>query len=261
MGRKIDYPGLTYAPINEQGVVLLFGMMSDDLGFSVETIRSAFPDALVVDYRANPNRGVKKYIEFEFESSHFSRQKGHDPKKCDIIVCWEHDWENHPKNIEVIELKSEIQKLKRGEAAEEEVEKTVSSKVSKPPKLANYQNSWDVRLEWVDPSSRKLAEKLIRRLTAEIPTLIHQPRFRWYSFYRGQPLTERNQVAVILMGKKHVRFAVRTNPAKFSDPFKLSNPVSKWFFPKGSVERRMPVTSDNLEAVVTLARNAITLLE
>ena len=97
VGRKIDYPGLTYDPINEQGVVLLFGMMSDDLGFSVEGIRSAFPDTLVVDYRANPNRGVKKYIELGFESSHFSRQKGHDPTKCDTIVCWEPDWKDHPK--------------------------------------------------------------------------------------------------------------------------------------------------------------------
>ena len=280
VGPKIDYPGLTYAPINEQGVVLLFGMMSDDLGFSVETIRSAFPDALVVDYRENPNRGVKKYIEFEFVSSHFARQKGHDPAKCDIIVCWEHDWKNQPENIEVIELKSEIQKLKRAEAEPQEkaiVKETIAKltkmtndartetriiqNLTKKLTAENYQNSWKARLEWVDPSSRKLAERIIQRLTAEIPTLIHQPRYRWYSFYRGEPLTERNQVAVILMGKKQIRFAIRTNPAKFSDPFNLSNPVSKCFFPKGSVERRMPVTAQNLEAVITVARSAITQLD
>ncbi len=279
VGRKIDYPGLTYAPINEQGVVLLFGMMSDDLGFSVETIRSAFPDALVVDYRENPNRGVKKYIEFEFVSSHFGRQKGHDPAKCDIIVCWEHDWKNHPENIEVIELKSEIQKLKRAEA--EPLKETIANVAATLTKMTkdsrgetrrirriykgltggDYQNSWTARLEWVDPGSRTLVERLIQRLTAEVPGLVHQPRYRWYSFYRGEPLTERNQVAVILMGKKHVRLAIRTNSAKFSDPFKLSNPVGKWFFPKGSVERRMPVTTENLEAVVSIARTAITQLD
>ncbi len=113
VGRKIDYPGLTYAPINEGGVILLFATMNsnDELGFSVESIADAFPDALVVDYRANRDRGVKKYIEFEFVSSNFTKH-GHDPAKCDIIVCWEHDWSDCPPNLEVIELKSMIKKLK-----------------------------------------------------------------------------------------------------------------------------------------------------
>src|SRR5207249_8269616 len=100
-------------------VVLLFGMMSDELGFAVEAIRSAYPDALVVDYRHNPNRGVKKYVEFEFVSSKF---RGHDPSKCDIIVCWEHDWMKVPDKIEVLELSSIIHKLKREEALAEHEE-------------------------------------------------------------------------------------------------------------------------------------------
>jgi hypothetical protein len=29
---------------------------------------------------------------------------GHDPKGCDIIVCWRHNWKKCPKNLEVIEL-------------------------------------------------------------------------------------------------------------------------------------------------------------
>ena len=113
VGRKIDYPGLTYAPINEDGVILLFATMNlnDELGFSVESIADRFPDALVVDYRANRDRGVKKFIEFEFVSSNFVNHK-HDPAKCDIIVCWEHDWKDCPPNIEVIELKALIKELK-----------------------------------------------------------------------------------------------------------------------------------------------------
>ncbi len=84
---------------------------NDELGFSVESIADAFPDALVIDYRANRERGVKKYIEFEFVSSNFTKH-GHNPAKCDIIVCWEHDWRDCPPNLEVIELKSMIKKLK-----------------------------------------------------------------------------------------------------------------------------------------------------
>ncbi len=111
VGQKIDYPGLTYAPTNEQGVVFLFARMSHDLKFSAETIRQGYPDAVVIDYRADPNRGLRKHIEFEFKSSGFTRgKKPHDPAKCHIIVCWEHDWKKCPKTIEVIELRSTIQK-------------------------------------------------------------------------------------------------------------------------------------------------------
>jgi len=108
VGSKIDIPGLTYAPINEQGVILLFGILSHDLKFSVERIRQEYPDAAVIDYRDDPNRGIKKDIEFEFLSSNFSKQK-HPIEKCDIIVCWEHDWKNCPKEIEIIELKGVVQ--------------------------------------------------------------------------------------------------------------------------------------------------------
>jgi hypothetical protein len=111
VGSKIDVPGLTYAPINEQGVILLFGILSHDLKFSVERIRQEYPDAAVMDYREDPNRGIKKDIEFEFLSSSFSKQK-HAVEKCDIIVCWEHDWKNCPKEIEVIELKGVVQSLR-----------------------------------------------------------------------------------------------------------------------------------------------------
>jgi hypothetical protein len=114
VGQKIDYPGLTYAPTNEQGVVFLFARMSPELGFSAETIRQGYPDAVVIDYRADPNRGFRKNIEFEFKSSGFTKgRKPHDPAKCHIIVCWEHDWKKAPKTIEIIELKSRIQKSER----------------------------------------------------------------------------------------------------------------------------------------------------
>jgi hypothetical protein len=123
VGRKIDFPGLTYAPINEQGVVLLFGKLCDELGFSVEAIHQGFPDAEVIDYRANPSRGKRKKIEFEYASSNFLRQK-HNSADCDIIVCWEDDWRNRSNELEVIELRSEVSKLKGEERdAQKAIEK------------------------------------------------------------------------------------------------------------------------------------------
>jgi len=41
-------------------------------------------------------------IEFEAKSRHFKRHK-HDPKKCNLIVCWEDDWKECP--IDVLELR------------------------------------------------------------------------------------------------------------------------------------------------------------
>ena len=36
---------------------------------------------------------------------------GHDPKKCDVIVCWVHNWPECPKHIEVIELSKVIREM------------------------------------------------------------------------------------------------------------------------------------------------------
>jgi len=49
-------------------------------------------------------------VEVEFESKNFLRH-GHDPKKCDVIVCWVHNWPECPECIEVVELRKEIAKI------------------------------------------------------------------------------------------------------------------------------------------------------
>ena len=270
VGPKIDYPGLTYAPINEQGVVLLFGMMSDDLGFSIEAIRQGFPDALVVDYRANPNRGVKKSIEFEFASSHFGRQK-HPVKGAQIIVCWEHDWKNCPPEMEVLELKSLIQNLKHEETEQAAIEEgrtpkgwvkvpaiarvTIGTTKLSEKEKPDYQTSWDARLKWVEPGTRALAEKLIQRLEKELSGVQHQPRFRWHSFYRREPFVRKNDVATILIGRKTVRLSIRVNAQRFNDALGLFKPMAGFFYDSGE-ERRAFVTPDNLEAAVSVARGA-----
>jgi len=125
VGPRINFSGLTYGPTEEQGVILLFGMICEQLGFAVESVRRSFPDAVAIDYRQNPGLGSRKRIEFEFESSSFAIHK-HDSKNCNIIVCWEHDWKGCPEELEVLELRTEIKKLK-GE------EKYAERAISKQP--------------------------------------------------------------------------------------------------------------------------------
>ena len=105
-GSFLNFRGLQHAPLNEQGVVFLFGMICSEVGFKVEAVRNNYPDCEAkrrID--KNCDEWEKVMIEFEYYSSNF-REHGHDPKKCDLIVCWRHDWQECP--LEVIELESLI---------------------------------------------------------------------------------------------------------------------------------------------------------
>jgi hypothetical protein len=108
LGERLDFRGLLHAPVNELGVVYLFGIVAQDLGFVVESVQSGFPDC-EAKRRLSKDRWQTVRIEFEFLSSNFLSH-GHDLGKCDIIVCWEHDWTDCP--IEVVALKDTVAKMK-----------------------------------------------------------------------------------------------------------------------------------------------------
>lgn len=108
-GEPIEFRGLRHAPVNEQGVVYLFGMVSRELGFYIEAVQQGFPDCEgKYLYDAKKNLWAKARIEFEYEASSFQKH-GHDSNQCDFIVCWINDWKGCP--IKVIELRTEILKL------------------------------------------------------------------------------------------------------------------------------------------------------
>jgi hypothetical protein len=105
-GEPINFRGLRFAPVNEQGVVYLFGMISQELGYLIESIRTEYPDCEGKRcFDKENNKWEHVQIEFEYKSSNF-REHGHNPEQCDVIVCWEHDWEDC--TVEVLELKSVI---------------------------------------------------------------------------------------------------------------------------------------------------------
>jgi hypothetical protein len=99
--------------VNEQGVVLLFGMLAKDLGYMIEAAQKGFPDCEAMRQVA-PERWQRVHIEFEFESRNF-RDHGHPASGCDAIVCWRHNWDECPENIEVVELSSVIESLANAE--------------------------------------------------------------------------------------------------------------------------------------------------
>jgi hypothetical protein len=99
------WPGpLAYAPVNELGVVFLFGWMAPQLGYVVHRIQPEFPDCEAMR-RVGEDKCELVRIEFEHESRNFLKHM-HDVKGCDLIVCWRHNWPECP--LEVVELKTEI---------------------------------------------------------------------------------------------------------------------------------------------------------
>ena len=108
-GQPMDFHGLRHEPVNEQGVVLLFGMVAKELGYIVEAVQSAFPDC-EAKRQIGPERWQRVHLEFEFESRNFLRH-GHSPAGCDVIVCWRHNWPDCPAHLEVLELSSLIRSL------------------------------------------------------------------------------------------------------------------------------------------------------
>ena len=108
VGDPINFRGMANAPVNEAGVVALFSMVARDLGYYVQEIGSDFPDC----HRAARNaRGWEELaVEFEWDSRSF-KDHNHDPAKCDMIVCWHHNWIDCPAEIEVVRLSEEIKRL------------------------------------------------------------------------------------------------------------------------------------------------------
>lgn len=98
---------IVYEPINEQGVILLFTALAAKLGFLILSIRPQFPDAKLAK-RGIDSRYKDVRAEFEFRSLQF-KVHGHDHRQCDLIICWEHDWEEAP--IKVLELKNILGKI------------------------------------------------------------------------------------------------------------------------------------------------------
>jgi len=112
-GNPIDFRGLRHEPVNEQGVVFLFGMVARELGYHVEAVQTGYPDC-EAKRQVDAGKWQRVRIEFEFESRNF-RDHGHHPDGCDVIVCWRHNWPECPPTLEVVELSAVIRTLAASE--------------------------------------------------------------------------------------------------------------------------------------------------
>jgi len=95
---------LACGPTNELGVIYLFGMLAEQLGYMVTRIQAGFPDCEALRM-VEEEAWQRVRIEFEYESRNFARHM-HKPSECDVIVCWKHNWPECP--LEVVELKTVV---------------------------------------------------------------------------------------------------------------------------------------------------------
>ena len=101
-GAPILSSPLGFAPINESGVVFLFGAVARQMGIVVIRVQPEFPDCEALR-QVDEDRWQRVLIEFEYESRNFLLHQ-HRVEECDMIVCWRHNWKDCP--LEVLELKT-----------------------------------------------------------------------------------------------------------------------------------------------------------
>lgn len=95
-------------PTNEQGTIVLFSKLADELGFKFKQIGTRCPDAIL------EKDGKTVRVEFEHKARTFAIHK-HNPADVDLIICWQDDWPNSP--LPVLSLENYVTLAHRTEEA------------------------------------------------------------------------------------------------------------------------------------------------
>lgn len=161
VGNPVNFRGLIYSPVNEQGVVYLFGLISEDLNIRVESIQQGYPDCTAILYRGK-GKWKRITIEFEYQSSNFITHN-HDPKGIDMIVCWVDDLTDEQKKkggidqVDIKELKSLIDTPE------------VPNKKLKEPEVSTSENTkFDLQYHLERGNVNKDTQELFKKLRKSI---------------------------------------------------------------------------------------------
>lgn len=125
-GDKVNFKSISCAPVNELGVVYLFGVQHETFDLKIESIQAGYPDC-IARRKIGKNRWEEVRIEFEYESRSFEKHR-HDPDGVDVIVCWVHNWKECPQRIEIIELSTILSKVEG-----------IDGQIKEPKKLSEWQ--------------------------------------------------------------------------------------------------------------------------
>ncbi len=109
-GESIDFRGIKFAPVDTRGVIFIFGLISEELNFIIESFGA---DRFCFSGKRNTSSDGEKWeyvnIGFALDSLDL-KSGGRMTKNCNFLVCWNHGWEDCP--IEVLELRSTLDLLR-----------------------------------------------------------------------------------------------------------------------------------------------------
>ncbi len=108
-GKPLDFRGIKFAPIDTRGVIYIFGMVSEELNFVVESFET---DRFCFSGKRNLSSKEVKWeavnIGFALDSLDL-KKSDRLTKNCELLVCWKNGWSECP--VEVLELSSSLSLL------------------------------------------------------------------------------------------------------------------------------------------------------
>lgn len=164
---------MNFEPKNEMGVIVRFSQEITRIdNVSILSVRSQYPDAILLI------NSKKIRTEFEHLASNFISHQ-HDPRLCDLVICWIDDvkhhnklptWElskNEWKSLEIVEV-NQYQKeafywecrARRSERAEKRVKILAQEIAQKPADLDTLRPKILEELQNSKPNMVQLARRL-----------------------------------------------------------------------------------------------------
>lgn len=153
-------------PENEQGVIVIFAQNCHRFEMEIISIRAEYPDAII------KWRGQELKVEFEYQSSNFYTH-GHDPRECDLIVCWNDDYTGA---LPVIAIKYDSWMIHDDFRLATECEKTAEYWMIEARRLRREMSKLRTRLAELDdidddtPGDWRLVDEETRRRIADMST-------------------------------------------------------------------------------------------
>ena len=139
-------------PQNEQGTIVLFSKLAEELGYTFKEIGTRCPDAIL------EKDGCPVRVEFEFRSKAFQAHK-HNPDDVDLVICWEDNWPSCP--VPVLSLETYVTLAHRTEEATPswwqrlfswftELRATVAESKNNCPVCGSKMDIWCSEVDWDD---------------------------------------------------------------------------------------------------------------
>lgn len=238
VGDLINFRGMVYSPLNESGVVFLFGKVVEDLNMYIEEIKPGYPDCIARRFIGNGWERVS--IEFELYAKNFLQHQ-HDPKLCNILVCWDNDWQDCPKEyeLEIIELKSLIKELPNREI----------KRPTKGEKTMEEEDKEKMFLRAANTETKKLFYKISDILLAIDEQVWRNFGEKYTSFY-----SPKRVFTYLRMQKTGIRVLIFTGGNKMEG---VRNQQPKWGIFRISTEKDLERAERNWRRALELIREVI----